>query len=61
MKKVWVVTEFSNPTAYMPRIPCSMEVFSSENLAYDFANRDSLAFRTVTEKLVDKYIKIKEA
>ena len=58
---VWVVTEFSNPTETMPRIACSMEIFSKKKSSYDFANRDSLAFRTVTEKLVDRYIKIKEA
>ena len=41
--------------------PVSCEVFSKEKLAFDFANRDSLAFRTVTEKIVDRYIKIEEA
>ena len=59
--KVWVVTEFSNPTESMPRMACSMEIFSKKKSAFDFANRDSLAFRTVTEKIVDRYIKIKEA
>ena len=59
--KVWVVTEFSNPTENMPRMACNMEIFSKKKSAFDFANRDSLAFRTVTEKIVDRYIKIEEA
>ena len=58
--KVWVVTEFSNPTETMPRMVCSMEIFSKKKSAFDFANRDSLAFRTVTEKIVDRYISIQK-
>lgn len=67
MKKVWIVTEFVDGSQYensnLPKgmkLPVSCEIFSKEKLAFDFANRDSLAFRTITEKIVDKYIKIEE-
>lgn len=66
--KVWVVTEFVDGSQYensnLPKgmkLPVSCEIFSKEKSAFDFANRDSLAFRTVTEKIVDRYIAIKEA
>ena len=59
MKKVWIVTEFVNCDGV--NIASSCEVFSKSKFAYDFANRDSKAFRTVTEKIVDRYIKIEEA
>ena len=52
--KVWIVTEFAN--CDVVNIASSCEVFSKRKTAYDFANRDSKAFRTVTEKIVDKYI-----
>ena len=65
--KVWVVTEFVDGSQYensnLPKgmkIPVSCEVFSKEKLAFDFANRDSKAFRVVTEKTVDRYIPIQE-
>ena len=56
--KVWVVTEFTNCDGVS--IASSCEIFSKRDNAYDFANRDSKAFRTVTEKIVDRYIKIEE-
>ncbi len=57
--KVWIVTEFAELDG--KKIPVGCEVFSKKKSAYDFGNRDSLAFRTVTEKMVDRYIKIEEA
>lgn len=56
--KVWVVTEFADLKG--KSIPVSCEIFSKKFSAYDFANRDSKAFRTVTEKIVDRYIPIQE-
>ena len=56
--KVWIVTEFAEFEG--KKIPVSCEIFSKKKSAFDFANRDSLAFRTVTEKIVDRYIAIKE-
>ena len=56
--KVWIVTEFAELN--YGKIPMGCEVFSKKKSAFDFANRDSLAFRTVTEKIVDRYIAIKE-
>ena len=32
--KVWVVTEFSNPTKTMPRMACSMEIFSKKEICF---------------------------
>ena len=57
--KVWMVTEFAELD--YGKIPVGCEIFSKKKSAFDFANRDSKTFRTVTEKIVDKYIKIKEA
>lgn len=57
--KVWVVTEFADFKG--KSIPVSCEIFSKKFRAYDFANRDSKMFRIVTEKIVDRYIAIKEA
>ena len=56
--KVWIVTEFAELD--YGKIPVGCEVFSKKKLAFDFANRDSEAFRTITEKIVDKYIAIQE-
>ena len=56
--KVWVVTEFTNCNGV--NIASSCEIFSKRNSAYDFANRDSKAFRVVTEKIVDRYTAIEE-
>ena len=56
--KVWMVTEFAELD--YGKIPIGCEIFSKKKSAFDFANRDSKAFRTVTEKIVDRYIKIEE-
>lgn len=49
--KVWIVTEFAEFEG--KKIPVSCEVFSKKKTAYDFANRDSKAFRTVFGKEVN--------
>ena len=56
--KVWMVTEFAELDYGNISVGC--EIFSKKKSAFDFANRDSKAFRTVTEKIVDRYIKIEE-
>ena len=51
--KVWVVTEFAEIEG--KKIPVGCEVFSKKKSAYEFGNRDSKAFRTVTPKIIDMY------